>query len=1092
VGAVVVLKAESVPKPIRSSQAYASDPLSLSLAGTWQFQLDPQDLGRQEKWFERPLADRCTLPGSTDENGFGTRNLRKPDYNYLSRIVEYVGPAWYQREIDVPAAWQGHRITLFLERCHWETRVWIDGHDVGMRDSLCVPHVYDLTALLAPGKHRLTIRVDNSLKYDMGGAAHSTSEQTQTNWNGIVGQIELRATSPVWIDDVQVYSDVDKRTARVRLTIGNATGKPVAGTLNLDVARDWSTIGRTTDDWAAGRLYINERTGERLATSKTAISVTGPRKQVEVEVQFGPEMPLWDEFSPTRCQLTAYLQSTAGDRISGDMKITAFGMRKLAVAPNKQFTLNGRKIFLRGTLECCIFPRTGYPPTDVESWLRILRIARSYGLNHLRFHSWCPPEAAFVAADQMGFLYHVEAPQWVGNVGRVPDRDRFIEEETRRILDTYGSHPSFGLFCLGNELNGDTSFLQKVLRECKARDPRHLYTPSTAWSFGEEDQYRVKTVRGLRGPGTDHDFRDQDAKEKVPVVSHEIGQWTIYPNLAEIAKYTGVLRPRNFELVRDDLAARGMLNQAADFTRATGLLMVLLYKEEMEVLLRTPNHAGFQLLDLHDFPGQGTALVGTLDPFWDSKNLITPEGFRRFCGPTVPLLRIKKRTFTTDEPLTAEAQIAHFGPAAIAGAMPIWVVHDERGRQVAAGAWPSRDIPSGALSPLGTLEIPLDRVAAPTKLIVTVGLKGTEAGRLSKSSYEAANDWSIWVYPAKQHEPSGKDVLVTRSWDAGTIAALESGRKVLLLVPRGGLAQSIPGSFTPVFWSPVWFTKGAGTMSILCDPRHPALAQFPTEMHTNWQWYDLLSRSSSMILDDTPTGFRPIVAVIDNFSRNHRLGNLFEARVGPGRLVVCSLDLWSDLEKRPAARQLLHSILAYMDGEAFQPRQALSVGTLSLLLKPAKPPVVQTLGAKVVRVDSQEAENPGEAAIDGDPSTCWHTQWRGGPTPHPHEIQIDLRRAVVLKGFRYLPRQDMTNGRIARYEFYVSSDDRAPSAGWSWGTPAARGTFPNDAAEQEVLFKRAQPARYIRLVSLSEVKGQAFASVAELDVIPAGPLEQEK
>jgi hypothetical protein len=1062
-----------------------------SLAGTWQFQLDPKDRGRQEKWFQQELPERCKLPGSTDENGFGTRNLRKPNYDYLSRIVEYVGPAWYQREVEVPAAWQGQRITLFLERCHWETRVWVDGHPEGMEDSLCVPHVYKnlfppgtVGAWLAPGKHRLTIRVDNSLKYDMGGAAHSTSEQTQTNWNGIVGRIELQVGSPVWIDDFQVYPDVDKHVARVRLTIANAVGPalPADKTPGKETAGEsgpTSSPSSAPEKPIAGTVQLvvtKEAGGGPLAAGKAEFSLTEARKQVEVELPFSGEMPLWDEFSPALCRLDISLQATAGDRTVADRHTTTFGMRRLGVAENKQFTLNGRRIHLRGTLECCIFPLTGYPPTDVESWLRILRIAKSYGLNHLRFHSWCPPEAAFVAADQMGFLFHVEAPQWVGNAGQVPDRDRFIEEEVRRILDTYGNHPSFGLFCLGNELSGDTSFLQKVLKDCKHRDSRHLYTPSTAWSFGPEDEYRVMVVRGLRGPGTDHDFRAEIAKQKVPVVSHEIGQWTVYPNLEEIKKYTGVLRPRNFELVRDDLARRGMIGQAADFTRATGLLMVLLYKEEIEVLLRTPNHAGFQLLDLHDFPGQGTALVGTLDPFWDSKGLITPEGFRRFCGPTVPLLRMKKRTYTTDEVFAAEAEIAHFGPAAIAGAAPVWTVKDQEGRQVAGGRWAPRDISTGALSPLGKIEMPLGRIAAPTKLTVTVAIQGTDFG----------NDWDIWVYPANTDPAVGKDVLVARSWNEETIAALASGRKVLLLVPRARLAKSIPGSFTPVFWSPIWFRNGAGTMSILCDPKHPALAQFPTEMHTNWQWYDLLQRSCSMILDDAPAGFRPIVQVIDNFSRNHRLGNLFEARVGEGRLVVSSIDLWSDLEKRPAARQLLHSILAYMDSDAFRPKQALSGDTLSLLLKPAKPPAVQTLGAKVVKVDSQEWDNPAEAAIDGDPNTCWHTQWRTATPPHPHEIQIDLQRVVELKGFRYLPRQDMTNGRIARYEFFVSSD------GKDWGAAAARGTFPNDNQQREVLLKKPQAARFIRLVALSEVSGHPFASVAELDVIPARPLEEDK
>ena len=415
-------------KPLAPSHkplAPSPQPLApFSLAGTWQFQLDPQDLGRQEKWFERPLTERSTLPGSTDENGFGTPNRRKPDYNYLSRLVEYVGPAWYQREIDVPPAWNGQRITLLLERCHWETQVWIDGRFVGMRDSLCVPHVYDLTGLVAPGKHRVTIRVDNSLKYDMGGAAHSTSEQTQTNWNGIVGRIELRASSPLWIDDVQIYPDVDKRTVRVRLTIGNAVGSALAA-------------GKKTARGAAGKagppaapieglaplglMVTQEPGGEQLAAGGPRLffdGTTKPRTEIEVKLPLHGEMPLWDEFSPTLCRLDMWLSADLGGRTVGDHRAITFGMRKLAVAENKQFTLNGRKIFLRGTLECCIFPRTGYPPTDVESWLRILRIAKSYGLNHLRFHSWCPPEAAFVAADKMGFLFHVEAPQWVGNVGR--------------------------------------------------------------------------------------------------------------------------------------------------------------------------------------------------------------------------------------------------------------------------------------------------------------------------------------------------------------------------------------------------------------------------------------------------------------------------------------------------------------------------------------------------------------------------------------------------------------------------------------------------------------------------------------------------
>jgi len=284
---------------------------------------------------------------------------------------------------------------------------------------------------------------------------------------------------------------------------------------------------------------------------------------------------------------------------------------------------------------------------------------------------------------------------------------------------------------------------------------------------------------------------------------------------------------------------------------------------------------------------------------------------------------MSKRTFTTDETFTAEAEVAHFGPAAIQDAVPVWSIKDARGRLVASGSLPGLTLPTGALTPLGHIEAPLDRVAAPAKLAVTLSLKGTPF----------ANAWDIWVYPPAGDVPVPADVVVSRAWDRETVAALAEGKKVLLLAPAAILAKSLPGSFTPVFWSPVWFGGGAGTMSILCNPKHPALAGFPTEAYTNWQWYDLLQRSRSMVLDDLPPTFRPIVQVIDNFSRNHRLGNILEARVGRGRLLLCTLNLWSDLGERPAARQMLRSLLAYLGSEAFRPPQALEMSAVDLLFR---------------------------------------------------------------------------------------------------------------------------------------------------------------
>ena len=1016
----------------------------VSLAGVWRFDLDPSDVGLAQRWFARDLDDTVRLPGSTDENAKGHLNTRSPDFNGLSRVFEYVGPAWYQRDIQVPEAWRGKRVVLFLERCHWETRVWLDDRECGTANSLCVPHEHELGTDLAPGRHRLTIRVDNTLKLDMGGAAHSTSEQTQTNWNGIIGRLELRATPRAWIADLQVYPEPANRSAQVKATLRGEAEGPVGFCVSVAPCSG----------------------GRPVATAAETIPRLAGARQVELELRLGARMRPWDEFAPNLYALTATL-APAGEG-AGDRWAVPLGLRDLR-AQAQRLTLNGRHIYLRGTLECCVFPRTGYPAMEVDAWLRILRIARSYGLNHLRFHSWCPPEAAFAAADRMGFLLHVEAPQWVGNAGYDEPRDAFIAAEVERILDTYGNHPSFGMLCLGNELGGRVQFIQDLVDRAKAHDPRHLYTSSTAWSFTPSNDYNVAVVRGLWGPMTIGDYRGDVERSAVPLVSHEVGQWTVFPNLAEIPKYTGVLKPRNFELVRESLRAHHLLDQAPAFTSATGKLAAALYKEEIEILLRTPCHSGFQLLDLHDFPGQGTALVGLLDAFWDSKGVIEPGEFRRFCGPTVPLLRMPKRVYTTNETFEAGVQVAHFGPTDLEGLQPRWTVREASGRVVASGALPVCTLRTGDLHDVGTLSFPLKGVAAPSKVTVTVALPGTSA----------ANDWEVWVYPEHVDTRPPEGVVISRTV-ADAIEALDRGRRVLLLASRWNLVDPRPGSFRPVFWSPVWFRDAArGTMSILCDPSHPAFAAFPTDAFTNWQWYDLLQHSSTMHLGGTPSDFRPLVQVIDNFTLNEKLGSLLEARFGAGRLMVCSLDLSTNLAGRPAARQLLHSLLQYVSSDAFLPRHGLSLAQLSTFLCDRPRSVIVQLGGLVRWADSEDTASGNVAAnaIDGDPNTFWHTQWVGGEhPPFPHEIQIDLERPTEISGIRYLPRQDMRNGRFTEYALYVSDSIV------EWGAPVASGRFEADAQEKVVAFP-ATCGRYLRLVALRGLPDSPWAAIAELDII---------
>jgi len=890
----------------------APDVGTISLAGTWRFQLDQKKVGVEQQWYATRLPGEIRLPGTTDEAKLGLPNPAKPSLDGLYRPNVYAGPAWYQRDIEIPRGWQGKQVELFLERVHWETRVWLDGREIGMQDSLIAPHVHDLGIGIDPGKHSLTIRVDNSLKFDLGGFVSILYEGTQTNWNGIVGMLELRAVDPVSIEDVQVYPDVDRKLVKVQLTISNVSGRPVQGVVRLKCPLKTvpPSIAKTDQLFWAPKNRLVVATEVRLH-----------------------EAQLWDEFSPRLYKLDVSIEGRLGNVVFTDSRSVDFGMRKLEIR-GTQFVLNGRPIFLRGTLECAIFPLTGYPPTDVPAWRRIFRVLKSYGLNFMRFHSWCPPEAAFAAADIEGVYLQPEGPEANIHIDRHAPVGQFMEQELRRIVRTYGNHPSFCLMTLGNEHDGEGDTLDYWVQMLIHEDPRHFYSSASAGQMTAHRQYTEGGPRGVNGPQTAADFRGELSRQDRPLMGHEIGQWTFFPNFDEIAKYTGVLQAKNFELVRGDLAKKHLLDLAPQFVQATGRHAVLLYKEEIEVLLRTPNYPGFSLLDLHDYPGQGTALIGPLDPFWDSKGFVTPEEHTRYCGPSVPLLRLKKRTFTSDETLTAEAEIAHFGPRRLVAVMPQWTIRDEKGAVVADDTLSPGDIPTGRLSPLGKIEASLAGASAPGKLTISLTLPGTSI----------ANQWEIWVYPPKVNIEPPAGLVVSKVWNDEAKSALAQGGRVLLYATANS-AQSLPGRFLPVFWSPIWFpNQKPNSMGILCDPKHPALAGFPTDSYSNWQWYELLDHSRTIILDDTPAEFRPIVHVIDNFARNHNLGVIFESRVGPGRLLVCGIDLPGLAAKQPAARQLLASLQRYAASGAFQPKSELPADTLDRLFSPAVGRVMQRLG----------------------------------------------------------------------------------------------------------------------------------------------------
>jgi hypothetical protein len=891
----------------------------ISLAGNWTVQLDEQKTGEQQQWYRQTFKTTIQLPGTLDDAGIGkiaaltTHPLNKEVLLHLTRKHAYIGYAWYAREIVIPQSWKGRYVELYLERVLWNTKVWIDGQEAGSAESISAPQRIDVRSLTKPGKHLIVLRIDNSRQYDMSvqEMAHAYTDGTQIKWNGVIGQLQLIASEPAHIRSVQVYPSLADRSVTVHTWLQNNGKAAGDGTLQVQV-------------FDKRKILVASR------QLKVPLSPGEQQQQVKLSI---PSPSLWDEFNPYLYTVRAELTIASSKK---DVKTISFGMRTMGNS-NSLLQVNGRRLFIRGTLECNIFPLTGYPPMHKAGWIKVFASAKAYGLNHLRFHSWCPPEAAFQVADSMGMYLQVELPFWNKNAGKDSSLNRFLYEEAMRISEAYGNHPSFCFWSMGNELEGDFNWLSDMVRELKKKDPRHLYT-TTTFTFQRDhgrwpepaDEFFITqyTKKGwVRGQGIFNtyapDFKTDYTKAidslPVPIITHEIGQYSVYPNMKEIDKYTGVLEPVNFKAIRNDLQQKQLLALAPQYTLASGKFSANLYKEEIERALKTKGMSGFQLLDLHDFPGQGTALIGILDAFWDSKGLVTPAEHRMYCSAVVPLLRFEKAAYTNDETFTATAEVANFGSKPLKNVIPVWTAKDQTGKVIAGSQFKPQTIDIGNGFELGKLSFDCAGLQQATAVTIELSLAGT--------TYK--NKWTIWIYPKQVNENMG--AVVSASTLAEALPLLEQGKKVLLN-PDTANIKGVEGRFAPVFWSPVHFPNQPGTMGLLCNPKHSALKKFPTDFYSDWQWWDLVTVSKTMIIDSLPAT-EPVVRVIDNFFKNRKMAAVIEAKVGKGKLVLVSMDITHNLEKRPAARQLRYSLLEYMNSATFNPVTSLKKEQLSFLVK---------------------------------------------------------------------------------------------------------------------------------------------------------------
>ena len=843
---------------------------TMSLAGQWHFALDPDSTLTASSL----LDDVVTLPGTTDTNQKGRPLNRFDETTHLSRRYYYKGRAWYSREINIPEEWACKPVTLLLERTKY-TEVYIDGQLIGSSNDLSTPQRYALPHPIASGHHVLTIMVDNGshIPTQLYASSHACTEDTQTNWNGIIGRIELRVDSEEF----------------------------------------------------APPSTLNSQSSTLNSQSSTLNSPLGPTGRLR---------------SPSEQELSIL---------------------------NSQFIQSGHRIFLRGKHDACVWPLTGHVPMDVPSWLDYLGTCADYGINHVRFHSWCPPEAAFVAADSLHIILQPELPFWGDFNAKDTLLMTFLHKEGENILRWYGHHPSFRMFALGNELWGSIEKMQEFVDDFRSIAPDKLYTFGSnyylgyqgekpgmeyfttcrvggeAWgsydthtrgSFSFADAFDGGIINHFR-PNAKMNFEEGCARSSVPIISHETGQFQTYPDYNEIKKYTGVLRPCNMEVFRRRQEQAGMADQAEAFHRASGRWSYLLYKQDIEMDLRTPNMAGFQLLDLQDYPGQGSAYVGILDAFMQSKGICTPKEWRQFCSPVVPLLVSDAYCFTFSEGIHGKIQVANYGGSSL---------YNNKVRWECAGQQGELPIPDGeGLLEIGNIDIDLSHLKQATQLKLT----------LHVANYQ--NTYDLWAYP-DEVKLNKKGIIISKDLTDDITRKLRKGAKVLLMPDSTDLC--VGGLFQTDYWNYRMFKTisennkkpvSPGTLGLLCDPQHPLFKDFPTEEHTSWQWWPVVKWSHPFILDNlfklsshksqtsnpksqisTLNSQLPIVQVIDNVERNHKLGLVFELQVGKGRLLV----VMSDLERAseyPEGRQFYATVLNYMHSKDFVPTTTITPDQLRQL-----------------------------------------------------------------------------------------------------------------------------------------------------------------
>ncbi len=898
-------------------------------------------LSLEEEW-EAQLADGSVypmqVPGSLDESRIGGKDMGAnqwhpdadlgnaensfdPDAPIATRYTRkhtYEGEAKISRMISyIPE--EEKRVFLEVERARC-LKLEIDGKEISdyVEPSISTPHIFEVTDVL-DGEHRITLRSDNSypgLPHDAIVFSSAATDETQTNWNGLLGYVRLRTEREVFFSAVRVYPK--ENTIDVQLVIDGSI--PYKGILRV----------------TSPALEKTEEKEIEISAGVHTIALEGLKLKENVKK--------WDEEEGNLYDLTASLQD-------GDEKSVTFGVRDFGDDGHGHLALNGRRIFLRSEANCCEFPKTGHPPMTVGEWDKILRLYHSYGVNCMRFHSHIPPEAAFTAADQMGMLMQPELSHWnPKNAFEGDDSYEYYQRELKQTILWLANHPSFVMLTFGNELwTGELGHqrMDAMVELAHSLDTTRMYANGSNPHYGTigcdaksdfytSQKYYEYDLRGTFAamPGDDgiqgyinnqypsaavnYDDSMKHLREtyQKPVFSFEVGQFEILPDFGELEEFHGISDPANLRIIQEKAEKLGLIDNWNAYVEATGEISRIGYREEVEAVMRTEDMSGISLLGLQDFPGQGTALVGMINSHMQSKpyDFAKPERFASFFRAQLPLAALPKYTYVSGEILEAEVRIANYGKTDMTGPVGYCM---EGGKVRKCGELPAVICPAGGITSAGKIEISLEDIDEAVRLDLTVEQDGVK------------NQYPVWIYPAAKPVCPDK-VYETKTLDEKAVQILENGGSVYLAPDseKEHLPSSIQAQFTSDFWSVGTFAAQEGGMGQLIDEKHPIFKNFPTEFHTNWQWWPMASQRAVIF----PHLVKAIVTEMDSYAYMRPMAQLAEFRCGGGKLLFSSMGL-QNLQQYPESRALLHAIYQYMDSEAFAPEEEISVEEMSELVK---------------------------------------------------------------------------------------------------------------------------------------------------------------